>query len=106
MERKNLTTHNSKLDHRRNLRKDPQLSQEETMIGVLTMELQGILREIAKHLRPITAQRQFVSTAEIEVTWAEIAKHLAVETMNRPIKDNRGKLEWMPLFLKRSDSTQ
>ena len=64
----NPTAHSSTLDHRRHLRKDPQLPQKETMIGVLTMEFQGILLEIAEHLRPIAAQRQFVSTVEIEVT--------------------------------------
>ena len=65
---KNPTTRNSKFDHKRPLRKDPQLSQEETMIGVLTVEFQGILLEIAEHLRPIAAQHQFVSIVEIEVT--------------------------------------
>ena len=65
---RNPTTRSSKLDHRRPLRKDPQLPQEETMIGVLTVEFQGILLEIAKHLRPIAAQHRFASTVEIEVT--------------------------------------
>ena len=47
---------------------DPQLPQKETMIGVLTVKFQSILLEIVEHPRPIAAQRQFVSTVEIEVT--------------------------------------
>ena len=65
---RNPTTRSSKFDHRRYLRKDPQLFQEETMIGVLTMESQHILLEIVEHLRPIAAQHRLASTVEIEVT--------------------------------------
>ena len=68
MERRNLTTRSSKLDHRRHLCKDPQLPQEEKTIGVSTMEFQGILLEIAKHPRPIAALHQFLSIVEIKVT--------------------------------------
>ena len=85
MERRNPTTHNSKLDHKRLLRKDHQLPREGTTMGVSIVESQDILLEIAEHPRPTAAQHQFVSTVEIKVTWVEIAEHLAMGTMDRPI---------------------
>ena len=68
MKKRNPTTRSSKLDHRRHQRKGPQLPREGTMMGVSTVEFQGILLEIFEHPRPTAAQHQFVSTVEIEVT--------------------------------------
>ena len=68
MEKRNPTTCNNKLGHRRHLRKDPQLPQEGIMMGASNVEFQGILLEIFEYPRLIAALHQFVSTAEKKVT--------------------------------------